>query len=215
MSYVSGFMIGASIGKSIHQLFDTRYPHVPKAARPVQAGQVRPAPVRPAAPVPVFTRVSASLGRRRYRAASLVRNPALDQLVAESLYKMSGVQRVEVNPVTGSLLILGDEATLNTIEKVLSEEVFAVKLPGEDLLKQLDTLAGQDKKPTPDFRKTATDVCNEFSKVISGGTHNVLDMRSLVALAFIVRGIRKIVMMDQRASGPQMLWWAASLLRGK
>ncbi|WP_416184116.1 hypothetical protein [Megasphaera sp.] len=40
-------------------------------------------------------------------------------------------------------------------------------------------------------------------------------MRTVAALLLTLRGLRKVVFMGQRPSGPQMLWWALSLLRGR
>ena len=45
-------------------------------------------------------------------------------------------------------------------------------------------------------------------------TRGWLDFPSVFALGFIVRGLRKILLYEQRPSGPQMLWWAFSILKG-
>lgn len=209
MSYVSGFMIGASIGKSIHQFFSGC-----GTARPVRT--VCPAvPASPQRTLPLFSRTAACPGRRRYYAASLRSNTALAQLLAQSLYKLSGLSHIEVNPRTGSLLLLGDEKTLNTVERVLREQVFAAKLPCEELMEELDEAEKIEERVESDFRHTAADVGSFFNRTVSQGTNNLLDMRGLLSLLFIVRGLRKILLYDQRASGPQMLWWAFNLLRGK
>lgn len=91
MSYVSGFMIGASIGKSIHQFFSN-------AGRPGMPQHAVKNASRPAPAVPLFRRASKSPGRRRYYARSLVRNQPLAGLLAQCLYKMSGIRRVEITP---------------------------------------------------------------------------------------------------------------------
>ncbi len=207
MSYVSGFMIGASIGKSIHQLFsNSGHSGVTHSAVP----DSRLVPV-----LPLFSRASKSPGRRRYYARNLVRNQALASLLAQYLYKMSGIRRVEINPRTGSILLLGDEKTLDTVEKVLSEQVFSVPLPGEELMKELDEAKTMEQKVESDFRHTAADVCRMFNQGVSAHTGHLVDLKALVSLMFIVRGLRRMITMNERASGPQLLWWAYSLLRGK
>lgn len=208
MSYVSGFMIGASIGKSIHQFFS----HAGGPGMPQHAVKNTS---RPVLAIPLFSRASKSPGRRRYYARNLVRNQALAGLLAQCLYKMSGIQRVEINPRTGSILLLGDEKTLNTVEHVLSEQVFSAKLPGEELMEELDQARTMEKKVESDFRHTAADVCRMFNQGVSDSTGHLLDLKALVSLMFIIRGLRRIITMNERASGPQLLWWAYSLLRGK
>ena len=52
---------------------------------------------------------------------------------------------------------------------------------------------------------------NAYVKMI---TANWFDLRSIASIAFIIRGLRKVFAYGQRPSGPQMLWWALSLLRG-
>ena len=128
---------------------------------------------------------------------------------------MSGIRRVEINPRTGSILLLGDEKTLDTVEKVLSEQVFSVPLPGEELMKELDEAKTMEQKVESDFRHTAADVCRMFNQGVSDSTGHLLDLKALVSLIFIIRGLRRTIAMNERASGPQLLWWAYSLLRGK
>ena len=54
-----------------------------------------------------------------------------------------------------------------------------------------------------------------LSHFILQKTGRLFDLRSIISLVLIVRGIRKILTFDQRPTGPQMLWWAAALLRGR
>ena len=73
MSYVSGFMMGAAIGKSIRQMFggSSAAPSSGRAAvgrRSRAAAKPQAAPLRA---VPSFALVSALPGRRRYRAARI------------------------------------------------------------------------------------------------------------------------------------------------
>ena len=77
--------------------------------------------------------------------------------------------------------------------------------------------------PAPVQTKTAasayTDVLYEtlnfLNSAVSQKTANVFDLRSLLSLFLAVRGMRKMIGQNQRPSGPQMLWWATSLMRGR
>ena len=54
-----------------------------------------------------------------------------------------------------------------------------------------------------------------FSHFILRKTGRMFDLRSIISLILVIRGLRKILTFDQRPTGPQMLWWAAALLRGR
>lgn len=88
-------------------------------------------------------------------------------------------------------------------------------LPGEELMKELDEAKTMEQKVESDFRHTAADVCRMFNQGVSDSTGHLLDLKALVSLMFIIRGLCRIITMNERASGPQLLWWAYSLLRGK
>ncbi|MCI6085918.1 HMA2 domain-containing protein [Selenomonas sp.] len=54
----------------------------------------------------------------------------------------------------------------------------------------------------------------DFSAWIRTASHGWLDISSAVFLIFLLRGLRKMILMKQYPSGSQMLWWAVSLMRG-
>ena len=139
MSYASGFMLGASIGKAIHNMVSSggfspaggRGKGMGKqAANPSYAAPAMPAaPVRPN--IPAFACVSSTRGRRRYRAAALVQNQPLAELLQQALGSLPAARRVEVNAATGSILVCSDnEGALDTLERYLGERIFpAVPAP--------------------------------------------------------------------------------------
>ena len=102
MSYVSGFMMGAAIGKSIRQMLGGR-----------QSGACAPCvsarrahfsrPVRSKAVPDGFELVSALPGRRRYQAAVI--SAGLASILEENLSRLDFVS-VEVNALSGSILFL-------------------------------------------------------------------------------------------------------------
>ena len=219
MSYASGFMLGASIGKAIHNMVSGggfspaggRGKGMGKqAANPPYAAPAMPAaPVRPN--IPAFACVSSTRGRRRYRAAALVQNQPLAELLQQALGSLPAARRVEVNAATGSILVCSDnEGALDALERYLGERIFpAVPAP--------------PYVPAPVQTKTAasayTDVLYEtlnfLNSAVSQKTANVFDLRSLLSLFLAVRGMRKMIGQNQRPSGPQMLGWATSLMRGR
>lgn len=214
MSYVSGFMLGASIGKAIHGMFAKNdmaagvYQTAPMPAAVPAAPKTAPVAVSEAE-LPVFSCVSAVKGRRRYRAAAIVGNQPLADMLEESLSKLHAVQTVQINVVTGSILLCADdEGILDRIEIFLRNRVFTEKTAAKTAVLQSSTHKAA-------YSDVLYDTLDLFNGIIAKKTANVLDLRSLVSFIFIIRGMRKMIVLNQRPSGPQMLWWAASLMRGR
>lgn len=213
MSYASGFMLGASIGKAIHGMFckndipasayqDAKIPKVqPQITAPLSMGETA---------IPAFTCVSAIKGRRRYRAAALVGNRALAEMLQSKIASLKAIQTVQVNAVTGSILLCAkNEGIMDKLEVFLRSRVFT---ENED--QQREALIMQQNSNRAAYRDALYETLDLFNGIISKKTANVLDLRSLVSFIFIIRGMRKMIMLNQRPSGPQMLWWAAALMRG-
>ncbi len=58
---------------------------------------------------------------------------------------------------------------------------------------------------------------NNFSEInawIKKMTNGLLDLNMSLAIFFIVRGIRRLVLEKQTPNAWQMIWWAMSILRG-
>lgn len=213
MSYASGFMLGASIGKAIHGMFckndipasayqDAKIPKVqPQITAPLSMGETA---------IPAFTCVSAIKGRRRYRAAALVGNRALAEMLQSKIASLKAIQTVQVNAVTGSILLCAkNEGIMDKLEVFLRSRVFT-----ENENQQRESLIMQQNSNRAAYRDALYETLDLFNGIISKKTANVLDLRSLVSFIFIIRGMRKMIMLNQRPSGPQMLWWAAALMRG-
>lgn len=211
MSYVSGFMLGASIGKAIHGMFCKN--DIPAGTGTYQESNVQPQaePLSMGeAAVPAFTCVSAIKGRRRYRAAALIGNRALADMLQSTLSNFKAIQNVQISAVTGSILLCSkNEGILDTLEIFLRTRIFT-----EAENQQREAMMVQQKANTVAYRDVLYETLDLFNGIISKKTANVLDLRSLVSFIFIIRGMRKMIMLNQRPSGPQMLWWAASLMRG-
>ena len=116
MSYTSGLMMGAAVGKGIHDML--------AGTKPVQANL----PARPA-----FQLVHAVRGRRRYLAATLRGNERLATLLQGNLAKLDFVESITANAVTGSLAICyeGTEAEMDRLENWLAAHTFRSSVPQE------------------------------------------------------------------------------------
>ena len=223
MSYVSGFMIGAAIGKSIHQMMfgSTAKQAVPRLGNPVpglSAGARRAGAraqqlgAQAAAALHLtagFTCASKLPGRRRYRAAM---SPELAALLQDKLSQLDFLTKVEVNAVTGSLLFTydpADEAKMDVLADFLRDSIFHRDWQQRvaDVTEPLEAHAGA-------LTKSVRGTVRAFSSWIRTASHGWLDVSSAAFLVFLLRGLRKMILTKQYPSGSQMLWWAVSLMRG-
>ncbi len=65
--------------------------------------------------------------------------------------------------------------------------------------------------------KILNSIKNNFSEInawIKKMTNGLLDLNMSLAIFFIVRGIRRLVLEKQTPNAWQMIWWAMSILRG-
>ena len=154
-------------------------------------------------------------GRRRYRVSKL--SPELAKLLEEQLVKLSYVQSVQANPVSGSILLVFDEAYEADVEQLaqwLERKFFggvAGKISrGFDKMAAMASSEAHAGSITRSIRNTA----RAFSQWIKDHTCGWFDMSSLASLLFLLRGLRKMMLTKQYPSGSQMLWWAVTLMRG-
>lgn len=75
--------------------------------------------------------------------------------------------------------------------------------------------AEEGKSESTTYLKAVQDTADVFSQAIFRKSKAFLDLRTLIAVVLTLRGLRKTVFLGQRPTGPQMLWWALSLLRGR
>ncbi len=203
--YMSGLMLGASIGKAMHNMLFQKQSMAAsgRGGRP----SVRKAPAAAQAAKPEsaeYTLVSASKGRRRYHVSTLQNNGELAGLLEEQLIKLDYIKSVKANPATGSLLIIF-QCNPAKIE-FLMYRLFAGKkdcakpCKGKHRAAVGNSLCGSVKA---------------MDKSLIKSTANWLDLSTVISLFFIVRGLRKMILLGQSPSGPQMLWWAFTLMRGR
>ncbi len=205
MSYASGMAIGLTIGQQLLNLFAQNqnksasdgfnFADLGKEINYINK-EIEEQSVRLA---------HAIKGRRRYYVNALKQNAHLAKLITTKLKEFNFVKDVFVNVNTGSLLILYScaENIMDDIFKQLKERVFSIGSRIVELGTSTTSFAGG----------TLITIVKELNQWIKQQTSNVIDLKTIIAGLFIVRGLRKI-MMGQRPNGPQMLWWAFSLLEG-
>lgn len=196
MSYASGLMLGAAVGRQIHNYFSSK--NKTEQSATTKCGRLR---------LPVFAKVFQIEGRRRYRSILMLDNEKLARLIFEKLRHIKCVTKVNTDARTGSILICYapcNEHRIEHVERYLRRLLFGSSaLPGNV---SRDMLSSGTVKVYEMF--------NYVNNYIREKTNNLLDFNILLSMLFIIRGIRKIVLYEQRVSGPQLLWWAFSLLRG-
>ena len=169
--------------------------------------------------MPAFALKSAVPGRRRYYAAALQENEELAKLLEKNLGRIAFVDSVKASSVTGSLLVCytGDEKAVDRLMADLGKRVFgAADHAGFNLPQGLSDLlpAAGLTQPLAELGASIRRTAGAANVWLHEKTHGWLDFPSVFALGFIVRGLRKILLYEQRPSGPQMLWWAFSILKG-
>ncbi len=197
MSYASGLMLGAAFGRQIHDYFSFKKQRAMQPAAP--KNQIRN--------LPFFAKVFQIDGRRRYRSALLLGNERLARLLLERMGHLRHVEKVEVNIYTGSVLIFFhpcNAAHAASIENHLRRLILGSSAIPGDISR--DMLVGGTAK--------LYEMANYLNNYIREKSNNYLDLNILVSILFIMRGVRKILLYGERISGPQLLWWAFSLLRG-
>ena len=148
---------------------------------------------------PPFVAVHASPGRRRYRTPYLT--PQFAKVLEELLPRLPFVTAVRANAVSGSILLIyppEDEAHILVLAEGL-EAIFA---------------EGRMALPPATLAQSVRRSVHDFSGWIQRHTGGALDLSSLVAVIFVLRGIRQLLLTNNTPSGSQMLWWALTLMRG-
>lgn len=214
MSYVSGFMLGASLGKGIHQLLfggktSKQAPARHYAARPATQTRFQRFQKEENELEPLML-VSNTPGRRRYRAVRL--NPTLAHLLELNLPKLNYVESVKANPVSGSILItfaVEDTPKIDVLAHWLKRTIFDF-----DGAEPLDPVQAGEAARAGSITRSVRQTARDFSGWIKNSTAGIFDISSLASLLFFMRGLRKTILTKQYPSGSQMLWWALSLMRG-
>lgn len=211
MSYVSGFMMGAAIGKGLRQMFagaPARTERIGKQAlaagkRRVKSGVQKG--VQKLAGEKALQLVSSLPGRRRYRAKAI--SPELAILLEVKLGELDYIETVSVSAATGSILLTFNPSAADRVDRLafwLEINIFSAVRSGNF----------PDERHAGALTRSIRHSVRNLSAWMKDRTGGTFDLSALAAVIFMIRGMRKMLMYNQNPSGPQMLWWALSLLRG-
>ena len=159
--------------------------------------------------------VHALPGRVRLKVAKVKGNPELARNAQEKLAAVPGIQQVEANPVTGSVLVLFDLASVaaETIEPL--GEVLAEFFPEIEALSLISGLASMAANPGADANPGGSLIAgvqglNAEVGRITGG----LDLKLLVPLALLFFGVRGLLAAEKTTfpAWHDYFWFAFSSL---
>ena len=127
--------------------------------------------------------------------------PEFAKVLEARLARLPFVAEVRANALAGSILLVyapEDEAHILILAEGL-EAIFA---------------EGRTAPPPATLAQSVRRSVHDFSGWIQRNTGGALDLSSVVAGVFVLRGIRQLVLTNNTPSGSQMLWWALTLMRG-
>lgn len=139
-------------------------------------------------------------GRMRLKVNSLVQDDEKAKELVGKLASLNGIEDISVNTLIGSVLIKFSEEVVDPITLIgavlsilgLEEEVF-------------------DKKNGKLF-SGMREVIESIDFAIYNKTKGVLDLKSTIALLFIINGIRKIRQNPVMPNGVNLLWWGFNII---
>ena len=155
--------------------------------------------------------VHAIPGRVRVKIARIKENPTLAREVQERLAAVRGIQRAEVNPITGSVLVLYDRTALESPDSLLSlVEWFGPLIPDlefSDLEGWLASANG-DGTDTPFAERLSAAFGSLNAKV--GETTGGIDLKFLLPLTLFLLGMRGVLAAGKGVfpSWYDLLWFA-------
>lgn len=139
-------------------------------------------------------------GRIRLKVNSLVQDDEKAKELVGKLASLNGIEDISVNTLIGSVLIKFSEEVVDPITLIgailsilgLEEEVF-------------------DKKNGKLF-SGMREVIESIDFAIYNKTKGILDLKSTIALLFIINGIRKIRQNPIMPNGVNLLWWGFNII---
>ena len=139
-------------------------------------------------------------GRIRLKVNSLIQDDEKAKELVGKLASLNGIEDISVNTLIGSVLIKFSEEVVGPITLIgavlnilgLEEEVF-------------------DKKNGKLF-SGMREVIESIDFAIYNKTKGILDLKSTIALLFIINGIRKIRQNPIMPNGVNLLWWGFNII---
>ena len=148
-----------------------------------------------------FSLLHAIPGRRRYHHEKLLNNAEFAGMLANQLTNASVLRSFNINQFTGTVLL---EYTC----------------PDEQIDRVMEYLDNLSQRPNPNdaYGKVGSDIrraASNLNQSVRKNTESIFDLRTLASLGLMVWGANKVWNLGERPSGPQMLWWAYSLMKGR
>ena len=139
-------------------------------------------------------------GRIRLKVNSLIQDDEKAKELVGKLASLNGIEDISVNTLIGSVLIKFSEEVVDPITLIgavlsilgLEEEVF-------------------DKKNGKLF-SGMREVIESIDFAIYNKTKGILDLKSVIALLFIINGVRKIRQNPIMPNGVNLLWWGYNII---
>jgi hypothetical protein len=135
--------------------------------------------------------VHAIPGRVRVKVSRLKEDPAFVREIQERLSVVRGIQQVEVNPVTGSVLVLYDRTTLESPDSLLSLAAWLSSIFPDLEFGELEswlTSANGNGTATPLAEHLTSFLGGLNAKV--GETTGGVDLKLLLPLSLVLLGVR-------------------------
>jgi hypothetical protein len=150
-------------------------------------------------------------GRVRVKISRLKENPALGREIRERLSAVQGIQRVEVNPITGSVLILYDRTGFESADSLLSLATCLSPLFPDLEFSELEdwlTSVNGDGNATPLAERLVTLFGSLNTKV--GETTGGIDLKLLLPLTLFLLGMRGVLVAGKGVvpTWYDLLWFA-------
>jgi hypothetical protein len=142
-------------------------------------------------------------GRLRVKILDKRRDEAFFGTVRERLSSWASIERVEVNPLTASVLVQFSDLDALFAENALKNDLFAVDYDA------LEAAA----EPPPAITEQAALAFSKADSVVRQWTSGGADLRSAIFLLLIAGGIYQLLRGNIAAPAATLLWYAGATLR--
>ena len=139
-------------------------------------------------------------GRIRLKVNSLIQDDEKAKELVGKLASLNGIEDISVNTLIGSVLIKFSEEVVDPI--TLTGAVLSILGLEEEVF---------DKKNGKLF-SGMREVIESIDFAIYNKTKGILDLKSTIALLFIINGIRKIRQNPIMPNGVNLLWWGFNII---
>jgi len=143
-------------------------------------------------------------GRVRLRVPSLAENGTGAALVQEKLPAIQGVQSVELNPATGSVLIVYRE------DEIRPELLFAA------VVRLMNLDAELKRMPQPVVTRELRELLGSVNRMVYDRTGGLIDLWSAGLILLAAIGLQRLWAQGMRAfpAGLTLVWWGLASLLG-